>query len=541
MYKTSVVFLCSIVQLAVANAPRKRQIQNSPEKFSREGLSPRRTVDGGGILHEGNEPSTVRVQRAPDHLGSRLSAMEVSAEGASKAILRGQDGPAHLALEIGPDGVPLQSGVVGSSPSQRPGDVHIMSAGQKDRSQSRATNNQKVASASVTVPPVTAVTSTKKIAEGPPTLKKFNAHHLAQLKKWGEQEKVNSFISPVNMDDSSKDESMSSTIGHILDGLSGGTGTVMEPTHNLELDREIRFRMRMQDIAVLALLLVIYMAILFFMYSLIYRMSNSDSSVKFYCDPSYHRLTCQSADVDSFIAAFNKRPETNKPQIRVAGFAESENPAQQSGISAWRGKNYKTSFYYALDLDTWMDSEGIVDEKELRTIEEFIQTTNPLATISIRKEMVWKDFEEVATNLKAKIRACGFEGPLDVSMSPPDTCRVFQNTRWANFMYNETVKVMTLLSIVGGLVYLPYMWVRSRRERKVVTSKFNINISGKDYWELISPHISEHGFGLPQGETPSAPQLRPNAGQASPNRDPLAERPLAANALINSINSPYVN
>jgi len=523
MYKTTAVFLWSVVQLAVASPPRKRSRTYSAGEFDRDEHEslPRRTVDGVGILEGGPEPSTVRVQRQHDLLGSRLSMMEVSAEGASKTILRGQDSPAHLALEISSDGVPLQSGVVGDRPSEFPDDVHIKAAASKP----------------VTVPPIT---TSRRIAQAPGkgeeilkatphNIKKFNGQHLEHLKLWKEQEELNSFIASVDPLDSPKDSSVSGTIGRILDGLSGGTGTVLEPTHNKEFDREIRFRMRMQDIAVLVLLMIVYLAILFFMYSLIYRMSNSDSTVKYYCDPTYHRLSCQSEDVASFLTAFNKRPETNKPQIRVAGFSESADQSGPfvelpAGVSSWRGKTYKTLFYYALDLDTWAEAEGTVDAKELLTIEEFIATKNPLATVSIKKEMVWEDFEEVATNLRAKIRACGFEGPLDVTMSPPDTCRVFQNTRWANFMYNETVKVMTLLSIIGGLVYLPYMWIRSRSQRKVVTSKFKITISGKDYWQLISPKISAHGFGLPQGETPSAPQIRQERTPAGQEAQEIADQ-----------------
>jgi len=509
MYKTIVVFLWwSIVQLAVANNPRTQSRSWTATEFKYDHHSPRRVADSKGILESqtDQEPSYVRAQRSPDLPESRLSAMEISAEGASKAVLREHDGPPHLALEVSSDGVPLTNGVIGDSLSVP------ARAAKEILSQSKP---------SMTVAPST---STRKIADAPPNIAKLNGLHLEQLKRWSEQEKLNSFVEatkPLDADDSARDSSLSGTIGRILDGLSGGTGTVVEP-NNKELDHLIRFRMRMQDSAVLVLLMIVYLAILIFMYTLIYRMSHSDSTVKYYCDPQYHRLSCSSDDVVTFLSAFNKKPDTNKPQIRVAGFAEGDvEPAQHAatqspGISPWRGKNYKTLFYYALDLDCWTDDEGMVDEKDRRTLEEFLVTRNPLQTVEIRKEMIWKDFEEVATKVKAKIRACGFQGPLDVCMSPSDTCRVFQNTRWANFMFNETVKVMTLLSVIGGVVYLPYMWIRSRNQRKVITSKFNIRITGEEYWRIIGPQISENGFGVPQGETPSVPQImEPSARQGS--------------------------
>merc|ERR1719191_1020311 len=226
------------------------------------------------------------------------------------------------------------------------------------------------------------------------------------------------------------------------------------------------------------------------------------------------------------MTVFNQRPLENKPQIRVAGFnavpGEGNLNVWQTGIqnavsgaqTAWRGKTYDTTFYYALDLEQWTSATGEMDEKDQITTKDFLNCSNPLATLVISKEAVWDDFEEVATNIKAKIRESGFEGPIDVTISPPDRVIVYQNDHWANFMYNETVKVMTLLSIVGGLVYVPYMWIRGSQAKSVVTSKLKVSVDAQSYWKLIEPHISNRGFAVREarssGNWPPATPTPPN-------------------------------
>lgn len=303
-----------------------------------------------------------------------------------------------------------------------------------------------------------------------------------------------------------EDDEKSITVSRILDGLSGGTGTGDLPTGNKKFDRTIKFRMRAQDSAVLILLMVVYFVLLGLMVSLVWRSSATQSDIRYYCDPSQHRLNCTCADKAGFLATFNKRPESNKPQILVAGFEENAAPTEDD-TTDWRGKKYGTVFYYALDLDSWTEEMGEMDEEGRDAVDDFLASKNSLATLSIKKEIVWDHFEDVCTHLKAKIRACGFDGPLDISISPPDKLRVYQNTHWANFMFNETMKVIALLSIIGGLFYLPYMWIRAHRARKVVTSRFRITIDGTAYWRLIGPYISEKGFCVPDDQ--EGPQVLP--------------------------------
>jgi len=326
------------------------------------------------------------------------------------------------------------------------------------------------------------------------------------------------------------------SMSRILEGLSGGTGTALEPTGDKTLDREIRFRMQAQDTAVLLLLMLIYIIILIFMYSMVYRMSRSESPVRYYCNPSYHRMSTNATDFDNFLTIFNQRPLENKPQIRVAGFnvapgGDGTTNVWQSGMdsvmtgaqTAWRGKTYDTVFYYALDLDQWTSATGEINEKDQATMKEFLSTTNPLATLVINKEAVWDEFAEVATNIKAKIRESGFEGPIDVTLSPSDRVVIYQNDHWANFMFNETVKVMTLLSVIGGLVYVPYMWIRGSRAKHVVTSKFQVSVNTQTYWKLIEPHISSRGFAVAEGRTaPAAWPVSPPAEEADPVNSDLA-------------------
>merc|ERR1719333_484930 len=100
---------------------------------------------------------------------------------------------------------------------------------------------------------------------------------------------------------------------------------------------------------------------------------------------------------------------------------------------------------------------------------------NDLAVLEMQKEVAWKSWEELATNIKHKIRQSGFNGIISVRRTECDSVTIFQNTAWANFMHSRTTKVLCALSVVGWMFYVPYMWMRC--SCTVVRARYKVDIA----------------------------------------------------------------
>ena len=70
--------------------------------------------------------------------------------------------------------------------------------------------------------------------------------------------------------------------------LKSGEGISARQLEALRIEKAMVKRMNIQDLAVLALLAIIYMVTLCFGWSIVYRMSKNSSRVKYYADPTYY-------------------------------------------------------------------------------------------------------------------------------------------------------------------------------------------------------------------------------------------------------------
>lgn len=139
------------------------------------------------------------------------------------------------------------------------------------------------------------------------------------------------------------------------------------------------------------------------------------------------------------------------------------------------------------------------DLAKLRTF--LARDRNDLAMVEIHKEVDWPDWEELATNIKLRIRQRGFQGIITVRRSNPEVMTVYKNRPWANFLHSRITKVICALSIVGWFVYQPYMWLRNRS--LVLHSKFRVDVTIGSYWPLIADKLGPDGF------DPSSSSVRP--------------------------------
>lgn len=300
-------------------------------------------------------------------------------------------------------------------------------------------------------------------------------------------------------------------VSHMLAALGGGTGVRVGGLRHTDLDRELVRRMRIQDKAVALTIVAMYFLILLFSASIKYHDAHNDSPVTYYADPRYHSLVAEGDDAASFLDAFNQAPKS--AHLQITGFLPV--PEGQGSVQ-WRGDHYRVAFTFALDLSPWVvrEPDGAADlrvpsaDSRLPTqpllqdgvpvddhnaLESFLATnTNDLAIVEVEKDVVWPDSEELATNIKHRIRQMGFQGVIGINLSEAERVTVFKNAPWANFMHSHTVKILVILSMCGWVVYFPYMWLRCSAIK--VRSRYKVDLPITSYWPLIEHKLTANGF-----------------------------------------------
>lgn len=226
-------------------------------------------------------------------------------------------------------------------------------------------------------------------------------------------------------------------------------------------------------------------------------------------NPRVEALMIDSSDLDDFIWTFIQPPKT--VQLCVQGLMPL--PALLAHLAEnvveWQGGYYRHIFSFSLDLTPFLvhaepqdrsttsaESDSVaggISEDEIKLLRRFLQeNTNELATVKLMKEVHWDCWEELATNIKQKIRQRGFEGLIHVCWTNTETLTVYQNNSWANFLHMSVTRVLLGLSVFGYLWYLPYMWWRQKGPQ--LHPQFRVNMDIAEYWQLIGDKISERGF-----------------------------------------------
>jgi len=297
-------------------------------------------------------------------------------------------------------------------------------------------------------------------------------------------------------------------VSRVLAALGGGTGVRVGGLRHNELDRELLRRMRIQDKAVALAIVALYFAFLAFGFSAKFHDSYNDSPVTYYADPRYHSLVSEGNDADSFLDAFNQAPKN--VHLQVTGFLPV---SEGRGSVQWKGDHYRVAFAFALDLSPWVTRalgwpdpargsdarlpaqplrDGVVPEDYVVLSNALNRDKNQLAIIEVQKEVDWPGCEELATNIKLKIRQMGFAGVIGINLSEGETVSVFKNAPWANFLHSRTTKVLVVLSIFGWILYFPYMWLRCRATR--IRARYRVDVSIGSYWPLIADKLTANGF-----------------------------------------------
>lgn len=306
--------------------------------------------------------------------------------------------------------------------------------------------------------------------------------------------------------------------------LGGGTGSVDASANGRPIDRalkhEWRRRLETQDAATLILLTVAFFTTVAVTCFSVYHFALDRSAVHFYSDPKLtaqsfqHRVVCPTADSDTFMSVFNSQPQSAR--LRIIGkrkpvasrglalreFCEQVRSSCYSAIMSDRsdGRDSRlpswdaVTFDVSLDLTPFVGSDGrFASDEDAAALERHLHAPNPLEVLLFCKQVEWPGWEDIATNVRQRLRALGFAGVVEVRLEATEEVLVFRNLPWQNFVRSRITQGLVLLSVVGAIFWYPYLWMRSRTVR--VESRFRMSLDLAQYWGHLSEglHATE-GF-----------------------------------------------
>eukprot|EP00929_Paragymnodinium_shiwhaense_P120043 TRINITY_DN91948_c0_g1_i1.p1 TRINITY_DN91948_c0_g1~~TRINITY_DN91948_c0_g1_i1.p1 ORF type:complete len:461 (-),score=90.25 TRINITY_DN91948_c0_g1_i1:81-1463(-) len=314
------------------------------------------------------------------------------------------------------------------------------------------------------------------------------------------------------------------TFKEVLLALGSGSGLNYDPDGHGKQSRRTLREMCYQHAATTFLIIGFFFLFILTNLRILYwqveRRVSESSSVKFYADVSGQVGLSESTDFEDFLEAFSKPPQA--ASLAVTGLLEAT-PAEiirgNFDYTILHGRFQRVAFSFSLDLTPWLvcnessGSQGMARE-DCEALESFLQENgNDLASVVVQKDLVWSDWEELAMNVKSRLRQRGFRGRVLVTCQGTEEVVVRKNCAWAHFVRSRMTRALVALSIVGWLLFELYVWCRS--SRLVVRSKHRVNMSIHEYWELVGSKLTSEGF----DESSSIEQLDP------PSRRPSAPSP----------------
>lgn len=277
------------------------------------------------------------------------------------------------------------------------------------------------------------------------------------------------------------------------------------PTGSRSFNYEIRKRLQLQDVATIGLLLAVFALTVMLSCCSVYQVAEDPSPAAYYSQPKFYhqsRVICDSADVDAFLTAFNTQPQNVRLRIigwnpEPGGFRRflrtlNAHSARSRGLANLlpmrQRRRLPILFDVALDLAPFITGDGRLSDDNLAILQKYLNTKNRLETLLIQKRVDWPVWEDVATNIRQRLRTLGFPGDVEVRFEAHDEILIYQNHKWSNFVRNRVTQALVVISIVGSAFWLPYVWFRSKTTK--VETRFRINVDPSRYWELVSEGLS---------------------------------------------------
>jgi len=310
---------------------------------------------------------------------------------------------------------------------------------------------------------------------------------------------------------------MLADIGKVLMAIGGGTGTGIRNDSLPSMLGEQESLAQYQNDVCAGLVVVAYFVVLGLGVSYLRWQAEVRSSVTYFASGGVGAM--EGHDAVGFLTAFNQAPR--QVLLHVTGRSPPEDVVGGQGPDAG-DDGCRVAFNFALDLSQWIVHEewsipecvaeggeaaavvrpllGGIEAAELERLQGFMESDrNDLAVIVLRKRVTWHGWEDVATNIRQRIKQCGFRGSLSVRYEGLETIRVKKSRAWARFMHHPSLLVLCMLSAVAWPVYSAYMYWRCTEFP--VDANFRVNIQAEDYWSLISDQLSASGFNVTASST----------------------------------------
>jgi hypothetical protein len=292
-----------------------------------------------------------------------------------------------------------------------------------------------------------------------------------------------------------------------VEKLGEGIGAMAyerSPTGSRVINHDLRQRLQLQDFATIGLLLTVFALTIGLSCCSVYQVSDDTSPAAYYSEPKHYqqRVICESRDVDAFLAAFNTQPQNVRLRIigrnpEPGGFrrflrnlnAHATRPRGLAALLPMRQRRrLSVLFDVALDLTPFITGDGRLSDENLMILQKHLNTANRLESLVIEKKVDWALWEDVATNIRQRLRTLGFPGDVEVRFEAQDEVMVYQNHKWSNFVRNRVTQALVVISIIGSAIWVPYVMVRSKVTK--IETRFNINVDPSRYWELVSDGLS---------------------------------------------------
>lgn len=312
----------------------------------------------------------------------------------------------------------------------------------------------------------------------------------------------------------------------IMLALGSSGGSVQDVRNNNKLRREMCY----QHIAASILILLVFMAFIATSLSIVYwqvaNRARETASIRYYADLGTEVGLGESDDAQDFLNTFGRAPTNTRLSITgLEAMTASEMVRGNSECTMWRGDLYRIAFSFALDLSSWSmqttdagagsGGAGTVSAEDLEDLSKFLASNaNDLAVVEVQKEVTWDGWEELATNIKSRLRQRGFTGFTHVSYDASESVLVRKNKTWAHFLRNRLTRGLVALSLICWPLHELYIWARSAK--LVVRCRHQIDIPIGEYWRLVGDKLTAEGFAEAPEQLPLAvPELRDDVGSRS--------------------------
>jgi len=281
-------------------------------------------------------------------------------------------------------------------------------------------------------------------------------------------------------------------------------------------------RLRYQDIVSVVLMVSVFIINALISLLALYHLSYDPSPKAYYCDrpilttTEASRMICHGNDSQAFLHCFNTPPSLAR--LRIIGLKNFDGLFDSSlcgSLRSWCGGRTDDSFTVfdvSLDLTPFIHREGwLASNRDAERLEKHLRSQNPLEIITIRKEVLWQDWEDLAFNVRQRLRELGCEADsIEVKLEAFEEIQVHRNTTWQNFVRSPACQFVMLVSVVGLLFWLPYLHVRSRTVK--IFSRFQIELNLPIFWDEISQNLHPT-FGYLPSENLSRPVSPMSANQ----------------------------